>query len=245
MRRIFYKGIIEDTIEITGSDAHHLAHVMRGKVGDEITVADDEGTVALMEMAAFTKEAVTLKLIEKLAADTESFLDITLAQCILKGDKMDFVVQKAVELGVKKIIPLMSQNTVARYEGKKVEQKRQRWQKIADEAAKQCGRTKLIEVAEVTPLEKFLQPAPENLVFCYENEEEILVKDVLSSIDAKKVTALIGAEGGFSLAEAEAIINSGGRSVTLGKRILRAETAAVAAMTIIQYELGDLGGNIR
>ena len=106
MRRLFYKGLLADTIEITGSDAHHLMHVMRAKAGQEVTVVDDEGSVARMEMTAFREDAVTLVLKERLAANTESPLELVLAQCLLKADKMDYVVQKAVELGVTEIVPV-------------------------------------------------------------------------------------------------------------------------------------------
>ena len=95
MRRLFYQGLLKDTIKITGSDAHHLMHVMRAKAGQLVTVVDDNGQVAAMEMIAFSDSAVTLKLKEHLAADTESPLKIVLAQCLLKADKMDMVVQKA------------------------------------------------------------------------------------------------------------------------------------------------------
>ena len=98
MRRLFYKGILADTIEIGGADAHHLMHVMRAKPGQEVIVVDDENQVARMEMTAFTSDTVTMKLVERLNADTESPIRLVLAVCLLKADKMDFVVQKAVEL---------------------------------------------------------------------------------------------------------------------------------------------------
>ena len=129
MRRLFYKGLLADTIEITGSDAHHLMHVMRAKAGQEVTVVDDEGSVARMEMTAFREDAVTLVLKERLAANTESPLELVLAQCLLKADKMDYVVQKAVELGVTEIVPVKSHNCVVRYDAKKAAARQARWQK--------------------------------------------------------------------------------------------------------------------
>jgi ribosomal protein L11 methyltransferase len=157
MRRLFYKGLLQDTIEITGADAHHLMHVMRARPGQEIIVVDDENQVARMEMTAFCETAVTLTLRERLAADTESPIQLVLAQCLLKADKMDFVVQKAVELGAVGVVPVRSQNCVVRYDAKKAAGRRDRWQKIADEAAKQCGRTALLSVEPVTDIEDFLQ----------------------------------------------------------------------------------------
>ena len=246
MRRLFYKGLLADTIEITGSDAHHLMHVMRAKAGQEVTVVDDEGSVARMEMTAFREEAVTLVLKERLAANTESPLELVLAQCLLKADKMDYVVQKAVELGVTEIVPVKSHNCVVRYDAKKAAARQQRWQKIAEEAAKQCGRTALTEVTPITDLSNLIKENSDTedteIVFCYENEDEITVKSCLQAAKGKRLILLIGPEGGFTLDEAQAVQEAGGKAVTLGPRILRAETAAIAAVTIAQYENGDLGG---
>ena len=245
MRRLFYKGLLQDTIEITGADAHHLMHVMRARPGQEIIVVDDENQVARMEMTAFCETAVTLTLRERLAADTESPIQLVLAQCLLKADKMDLVVQKAVELGAVGVVPVRSQNCVVRYDAKKAAGRRDRWQKIADEAAKQCGRTALLSVEPVTDIEDFLQQEAANadteLIFCYENEQDQTVKDYLSQVTAKRIVLLIGPEGGFSLDEAAAVAEAGGHSVTLGPRILRAETAALAALAVAQYAKGDLG----
>ena len=245
MRRLFYKGLLADTIEITGSDAHHLMHVMRAKAGQEVTVVDDEGSVACMEMTAFREDAVTLVLKERLAANTESPLELVLAQCLLKADKMDYVVQKAVELGVTEIVPVKSHNCVVRYDAKKAAARQQRWQKIAEEAAKQCGRTALTEVSAIVDMSTLLQnfsSEDTEIVFCYENEDETTVKSCLQGAKGKRLVLLIGPEGGFTLDEAQAVQEAGGKAVTLGPRILRAETAAVAAVTVAQYENGDLGG---
>ena len=245
MRRLFYKGLLADTLEITGSDAHHLMHVMRAKAGQEVTVVDDAGCVARMEMTAFREDAVTLTLKERLAADTESPLKLVLAQCLLKADKMDYVVQKAVELGVTEIIPVKSHNCVVRYDAKKAAARQQRWQKIAEEAAKQCGRTALTSVTPITDLSDLLKDNSRaedtEIIFCYENEDENTVKSCLRAAQGKRLILLVGPEGGFMLDEAQTVQEAGGRAVTLGPRILRAETTAVAAVTVAQYENGDLG----
>lgn len=243
MRRLFYKGKLADTIEITGADAHHLMHVMRARPGQQILVVDDENQVGRMEMTAFREDAVTLALKEHLDADTESPIELVLAQCLLKSDKMDWVVQKAVELGAVGVIPVRSRNCVVRYDAKKAAARCVRWQKIADEAAKQCGRTALLQVSPVVGLSDFLaaeHKAGDALIFFYENENEQTLKRCLGSVAVKRIVLLIGPEGGFSLDEAQEVERSGGRSVTLGPRILRAETAALAAVTAVQYELGDL-----
>ena len=211
VRRIFYKGILADTIEISGADAHHLMHVMRAKPGQEVIVVDDENQVARMEMTGFTSDAVTMKLVERLDADTESPIRLVLAVCLLKADKMDFVVQKAVELGVNCIVPVASHNCVVRYDSKKAVQRQQRWQKIADEAAKQCGRTALVKVMPIEPLQQFLCHAwyeddmDSEFLFCYENEENVSVRDCLQRTTSERYLLLIGPEGGFTLEEAEGV----------------------------------------
>ena len=140
MRRLFIPGRLTDTVTLTGSDAHHLGYTLRARVGERVVVVDTAREVAAMEVVGFTADTVMLNLVEKLAAETEAPIRLTLAVCLLKSDKMDFVVQKAVELGAAKVQPLESENCVARYDKKKSETRRERWQRVADEAAKQCGR---------------------------------------------------------------------------------------------------------
>lgn len=244
VRRLFIPGRLADTVTLSGSDAHHLGYTLRARVGERCVVVDAAREVASMEITGFTADTVTLRLVEKLAADTESPIRLTLAVCLLKSDKMDFVVQKAVELGATRIQPLASENCVARYDGKKAEARRERWQRIADEAAKQCGRTALLIVAPVLPFGEWLT-ARENedgsAFFCYEAERENTLGAWLTETSGDAFTALIGPEGGFTPAEAEMAKRTDVAPVTLGPRILRAETAAVAAMAIVQHVKGDLG----
>jgi len=245
MRRLFIEGELSENIIIRGADAHHLMHVMRAKAGEQLTVVDDHGQVALLEMTAFTAETVTLRMVERLEADTEPPVELTLAQCLLKADKMDWIVQKAVELGATCIVPVASQNCVVRYDARKSVQRRERWQKIADEAAKQCGRTKLVEVKPILgwqELVKMISCGNSEWYFCYENEQQQKLKESLRQSKADSLSVLIGPEGGFTPTEAESVEQAGGKSVTLGPRILRAETAALAALSVLQYEAGDLGG---
>ena len=230
MRRLFLKGLLENEVTITGDDAQHLMYAMRAKPGDEVILVDDTGAVGRMELTGFTADSVTMRLVEHLEADTEPPIDLVLAQCLPKGDKLELIIQKAVELGAIAVQPLASRNCVVRYDAKKV-------------AAKQCGRTRVPEVLSVRPLADWLkQPAESALLFCYENEDQQPIKAALRALpeDVRRITVLIGPEGGFSLPEAAAITEAGGQSVTLGPRILRAETAAIAAMSIVQYEKGDL-----
>lgn len=251
MRRIFIKDILKEKIVITGGDAHHLGHVMRAKAGDRLVVADDVGSVAEMEITGFTAETVELALVKYIEEKTESDINIILAQCLPKGDKLELIVQKSTELGATEIIPLMSRNCVVKYDGKKSKAKVEKWQKIADEAGKQCGRSRLPKVQDIQNFSEWLKKAKEEneetlLMMCYENEEQTGIKTLLNGADnsVKNFVIIIGPEGGFSLEEADLAKSLGISSVSLGRRILRAETAAITAVSIVQYEKGDLGGEL-
>ncbi|MCR5176684.1 MAG: 16S rRNA (uracil(1498)-N(3))-methyltransferase [Anaerovibrio sp.] len=245
MRRIFISELLKTNIVITGADAHHLSHVMRSRPGDHIVVADDAGKVGEYVMTAFSSDSVTLELVQLIEENTESPVEIILAQCLPKGDKLELITQKATELGINGIAPLTSDNCVVRYDAKKAVARQEKWQKIANEAAKQCGRQCIPEVMAITPLKSWLQGIMEQdieVLMCYENEEQIGIKELLAHSTKKKFAVIIGPEGGFSLDEVAYAKELGIPSVSLGNRILRAETAAISAMTILQYEKGDLGG---
>ena len=246
MRQVFYPGELTEAIAITGGDAHHLAHVMRAQIGDVITVVDAAGQAAEMAVTALTRDVVHLRMQRVLPAETAD-REVVLVQALLKGEKMDLVVQKAAELGTVCVCPIVTEHVVVRYDAKKAAAKAARWQKIADEAAKQCGRRTLMRVAPVVSLTELLRDpayigaADTATVFCYEQEERQSMRTVLRGTEARRVTLIVGAEGGFSPAEAAAVTAAGGQSVSLGHRILRAETASLTALAVTQYELGNLG----
>lgn len=245
MRQVFYPGELTEAIAITGGDAHHLAHVMRAQIGDAITVVDAAGQAAEMVVTALTRDAVRLRMQRVLPAETED-REVVLVQALLKGEKMDFVVQKAAELGAVCVCPIVTEHVVVRYDAKKAAAKAARWQKIADEAAKQCGRRTLMTVAPIVSLTELLRDpayigaADTATVFCYEQEERQSMRTVLGGTEARRVTLIVGAEGGFSPAEAAAVTAAGGQPVSLGHRILRAETASLTVLAVTQYELGNL-----
>lgn len=245
MRRLFYAGALAEKITITGGDAHHLAHVMRAQIGDEITVAGAGGRVARMTVSAVVPDAVQLSLEEYLVQEEENSHEVILVQALLKGEKMDFVVQKAVELGAAALYPVMTERVVVRYDAKKAAARAARWQKIADEAAKQCGRRALMPVAEITELSSLLQNAEffhtsdTAVIFCYEGEAERSMRTALRALTARRIVLVVGPEGGFSLAEAAAVCAASAEVVSLGRLILRAETAALTALVLAQYELGN------
>ena len=242
MRQVFYSSTLTEEIVITGGDAHHLAHVMRTQIGDVITVVDAEGQAAEMVVTALTRDAVHFRMQRVLPAETAG-REVILVQALLKGEKMDFIVQKAAELGAVCMCPIVTEHVVVRYDAKKAAARAARWQKIADEAAKQCGRRALMPVTEITELSSLLQNAEffhtsdTAVLFCYEGEAERSMRTALRALTARRIVLIVGAEGGFSPAEAEAIRASGATSVSLGRLILRAETAALAALAVTQYEL--------
>ena len=245
MRRLFYAGALAEEIEITGGDAHHLVRVMRAQSGDEVIVAGGDGRAARMAICGIERDRVHLRRMAYLPQAETRNAEVILIQALLKGEKMDFVVQKTVELGAAALYPVETEHVVVRYDVKKSAAKAVRWQKIADEAAKQCGRQALMPVAAIAPLSALLRNpelfgAPDTaVVFCYEGEREQSLRTVLRSVDARRIVLIVGAEGGFSPAEAAAIQAAGAQSVSLGRLILRAETAALAAVAVTQYELGN------
>ena len=245
MRRLFYAGALAEEIEITGGDAHHLVRVMRAQSGDEVIVAGGDGRAARMAICGIERDRVHLRRMAYLPQAETRNAEVILIQALLKGEKMDFIVQKAVELGAAALYPVETEHVVVRYDAKKAAAKAVRWQKIADEAAKQCGRQALMPVAAIAPLSALLRNpelfgAPGTaVVFCYEGEREQSLRTVLRSVDARRIVLIVGAEGGFSPAEAAAIQAAGAQSVSLGQLILRAETAALSAVAVTQYELGN------
>lgn len=243
MRRLFLPGPILDTVRLMGADAHHVGYTLRAKVGDILVAVGADRQVAEMEVAAFTKATVTLCRRAFLAADTEPPVEVGLAVCLLKGEKMDFVVQKAVELGAAFLQPLKSENCVVRYDEKKSAARRERWQRVAEEAAKQCGRTMVPPVAPIRSLRGWLAEVSPGagLFLLYEREERGSLRAWLQSQEGRRYIALVGPEGGFTPEEAAAAQAAGAVSVTFGPRILRAETAALAALAAVMYEKGDWG----
>ena len=183
---------------------------------------------------------MTCRVVSCHAADTEPKQSITLFMALPKGDKMEFIVQKAVELGVSRIVPYLSKNCVSRPD--KTEKKVERWRKIAAEAAKQCGRGRLPEVAAVVPVAQAIAQAAESetALFFYENERRTGLHDALAGGVRDTVSLMVGPEGGFDPAEAKAAVDAGLQSVSLGTRILRCETAPIAALAAVLYAGGNM-----
>lgn len=244
MRRFFIQEPLNEMITIRGADAYHMLHVLRYKIGQSIIVVDCVQKIAEMEIIAIKNQEVMAKVVHYLEHNTEAPIEITLAQCLPKADKMDFIVQKAVELGVSNICPVNSENCVVKYDAAKREKRQEKWQKIAYEAAKQCGRTAVPNVEPILNLKETLDKLTTDVeaFICYEGDVKCSIKSLLTSTNKRKFFILIGPEGGFSPAEVLICQEYGLKIITLGPRILRTETASLAAVSFVMYEHGDLGG---
>ena len=244
MHRFFAAGSFAKRASIKKDDVKHIKNVLRLKVGDEITVVDEAGQSAICRLTALSAD-IEFFVVQTLEENNEPQLQVILAQGLGKGEKMDFVVQKAVELGVQKIVPLALDRCVTDYKGQKALLKKERWQKIAEQAAKQAQRNVIPIVHDIMSLRELLKTfaADLRLVF-YEKEETNGLRQLLEEKreKSKTVLLLIGPEGGLSEEEIKICHESGLNTVSLGKRILRTETAAVTALSIVMYEFGDLGG---
>lgn len=235
MKRIFLEKIT-DEVTISGEDAHHLARSLRARRGDKITAVDGAGNCAVIELIDFDKEKILARRVSKVQKIPVE-KKIILADCLPKQNRFDNIIEKATELGVEKIIPLISERTIARPRVGRLE----RWKKIAKESSEQCARDTIPEIGEIRELDDWLKeisPLDEDtlLLFCWESEQETTVREILSVNKDKNIFVLIGPEGGFSEREVEKIKNVGGVSVSLGKRILKTDTAAISVLAMINYE---------
>jgi 16S rRNA (uracil1498-N3)-methyltransferase len=229
-------------ITITGSDVKHMREVLRMARGDTFVACDSTGTEYNCELEAFLDGNAIGHVLAQRAGDTEPLVPVTLLQGIPKGDKMELIIQKNIELGVNTVVPVMMERSVVRFkDDKEKEKKAERWNRIAMEASKQCGRLKVPQVLRpMTLREALLRLEPGGLrLVPYENEQELRLKSVLRDSRLSSVSFLIGPEGGIAEAELSALKTADFVSVSLGKRILRTETAGFAVMSAIRYELED------
>lgn len=240
MPRFVFSATESGKGRITGDEAHHVLRVHRHKVGDTIIVADGSSLFSA-KISAVDSGEVWLDLGEALPS-TEPPLRVTLYQGLLKGDLFDYTIVKAVELGVHSIVPLECERAVVRLTPTKAEERVRRWQRLAAEAAKQCGRAFVPTVYLPKPLPEALQGEQASLkLVAYEGGGQSLKQALGGAGNHTHAACVIGTEGGFSTAEIVMAKSHGFLPVTLGPRILRAETAPVALLSIIMYELGDLG----
>lgn len=231
------ENISGDLLKITGEDVSHISKVLRMSVGDEITVCDGKGTDYRAVISQISKEEVAAKIENSSPCEAESTVKITLFQALPKQGKMEYIIQKCTELGVFKIVPVLTKRCIA-----KPSDKTKRWSKVAESAAKQCGRGIIPEIAPPVSFDDAikLMKADEYAVMPYECEEKTRLKDIIGAKKISSLSLLIGPEGGFEQIEVEKAASEGIYTVTLGKRILRTETAAAAVLPIIMYENDEM-----
>lgn len=245
MSRYFVENsqIKENTIAISGEDYQHLKKVLRVQKGDTVTVCCNK-TDYTVQVEEIGTSSISTVIIERKANLTEPEVEVTLYQGLPKSDKMELIIQKCVELGIRRIVPVITDRCVSRINSDKdSENKLSRWQKISMEAAKQCNRGIVPEIGRPLKFNQAIDQAAGNglSLIPYEKESAVTFRDILAETsNTKNVSIFIGPEGGFTEQEIQLAENSGIRKMTLGPRILRTETAGLVALALTMYELGDL-----
>ncbi len=232
---------------IDSEDVKHIYRVLRLQVGDKVSINNCEGKEYLGEITFIDKKVVNVNLLEESSINNESPIEVYLFQGMPKSTKMDLIVQKNTELGVKAITPIITERVVVKTDLKEFK-KVDRWNRIALEASKQSKRSLVPQINEPIEFENLLEKlkSMDLVVVPYENEEGYGIKKLVENIDnihINKVAIIIGPEGGFEEIEILKLKEIGSKIITLGPRILRTETAGFTCLSLIMYELGDLGGN--
>ena len=246
MRRFFLEKnrVNESKATIRGSEAKHIGRVLRLGVGDTLYLLDENGWEYKAEIISKSSKLVEVELLKKSPPREDSSITVVLGQALPKAKKMDFIVQKATELGVSTIIPFFSERTIPSLDDKQLKKRRIRWKRIALEATKQCGRLVVPQIEEMLPFKEILKEWSDNSlkIILWEDEKNIKLKQVLSDNQPQqKVIILIGPEGGFTAEEVDMARQAGFKSVSLGKYILRTETVGLCLLNILQYEWGEMG----
>ncbi|MGI6550008.1 MAG: 16S rRNA (uracil(1498)-N(3))-methyltransferase [Syntrophomonadales bacterium] len=251
MRRFFVApdNILGMQVFIDGDEARHIAVVLRSQPGDEIIVFDGSEYEYEVRLLSVTSSMVTGQVLSSRLTTADPPIAITLVQGLAKGEKMDYIIQKSVELGANRIIPVQTDHSVVKLDRERALGKVKRWNRMTLEACKQCGRNQPPVVEEVSRLDAVLKRVSGMMpsIFFYEqcktNKLGALLNQHRQEMLEQGVAVFIGPEGGFSQSEAQLAEKSGALMAGLGPRTLRTETAGLAALTILMWELGDLGGN--
>jgi 16S rRNA (uracil1498-N3)-methyltransferase len=244
-RRRFFasrEAFDNQSVTLTGDEARHLRDVLRSRVGDEVYVFNGEGQEFRCTVSQLKRDLAILEVCEEVdPSKPESPLNLTLAVALLKGEKFDLVVQKATELGVTKIVPVETRYADIRLRDALDAKKRvYRWQRIAMEAAKQSGRAKVPNISAPVTFDSLLAENSEALQLMFSEREGYPLQEALITATTQPVVTLIGSEGGWSDEEIQNARDNAWKIVTLGGRVLRAETGAITATVLVQHLLGDL-----
>jgi 16S rRNA (uracil1498-N3)-methyltransferase len=243
-RHRFYaapSSFTETSVRLDSDEAHHLTRVLRLGSGARAFVFDGEGVEHECEVARVAKHEVDLNLLRRLDDVVESPLRLTLAQALIKGDKFDWVIQKATELGATRIVPLITEHSDIKRAEERTGQRLQRWRRISLEALKQCGRRRLVEICEPAPFDEFCGSAARDACLIFSERSGGSLAEVSAKLrDANQLSLCVASEGGWSERELQMAASCGLTPVSLGSRILRTETAAIVAVSLAQHLFGDL-----
>lgn len=244
MPKFFIKkeDIKNNIVTVTGQDATHISKVLRHNAGDTLTLCDGDGTDFVASITDCTKDSVVLEITDTIPCLAEPKVSVTLFQGLPKQGKMDYIIEKCTELGITRIVPVSMKRSVAKIEDKKSEAKKlERWRKIAQESVKQCGRGRIPEVTQVMTADEAIRFSQQLdlTVAAYENEQETSLKSILEKHSPESVGIFIGPEGGLDDKEIEKFKAGNIPAVTLGKRILRTETAGHTVLSAIMYEYNE------
>ncbi len=250
MHRFFIseKDIFDGTFKIVGPALHHIRNVLRLGKGDTLILLDGLGTEYKGVITFAERDGVVGKIFDVRASDSEPSVEVILAQGLPKGEKLDLVVRMCTEIGVSEIIPMVTQRSLPRFKDSQRTRKHERWQRIAEEAAKQCRRGKIPKIRELCSFTDLIKEASSQGTLAFMAWESAHSSQGLHELlesrrsHSRRVYIIIGPEGGFSEEEASFAESLGISMLSLGRRILRTETAGVVAVSLILYELGDLGG---
>lgn len=232
-----------DVIEMNKEQAHHIGHVMRMRAGDVIRIADSHAHLFYANVV-FHGNTVLAQIQEPIEDHTRTRVSITLAQCLIKGEKWDYLLQKSAELGVERIYPFTSSRCVVKTKDDKLDKKMQRWNKILLEACEQCKRSTLVALQEPDKLQELIHIEADLKLIAYENADIHAQRlcDILPKYpDSKSIVVAVGCEGGFSPEEVTFLVEHGYHCVSLGSRILRAETAALSLINSISFYYDMVG----
>lgn len=240
MPRFFIDYVPEERTVIAGDDARHIARSLRMQPGEELTLCDSVGTDYNCEIERVTDEGVLVHVLNFCTTVAEPTVKVTVYQGLPKADKMDGIVQKSVETGAVRIVPVLTERCVSRPDEKSASKKVTRWQKIAEEAAKQSGRGVIPQVAGLTGFRAAIAEAAQNgaIILFYEGGGSSIAE--LVNRQSTAVSIFIGPEGGFERSEVDFALQSGAKTGTLGPRILRTETAPIAALAAIMLASGNM-----
>jgi 16S rRNA (uracil1498-N3)-methyltransferase len=257
MQRYFIPSeqMTENSCVITGQDAHHINKVIRLQLNDEIVCCNGDGRTVLAKISEMSKDTIQCVIIKEMKEHRELPVDVIVVQGLPKGDKLEWIIQKGTEMGAHGFIPFSSSRTIVKYDPKKEQKKIDRWEKIAKEAAEQSHRSKLPYIGEVSSFKKILELEAECKLVAYERASLDGLKDLNASFTASsffealkkvkqgdRIIIVIGPEGGLEEEEIIQLEKRGFTTISLGKRILRTETASQYALAVISFYFEQMGG---